>query len=550
MCLRAMEIGEVPTETARVARATYKRGHDYVRLRDHLGTFYTDADFAPLYPRRGQPALAPWRLAVVSVLQVLEGLPDRQAAEMVRSRIDWKYVLGLEMTDPGFDFSVLSEFRARVIAGGAEGQLLDQVLRRLEAAGLCAAGGRQRADSTHVLGAIRVLNRLECVGETLRQALNQVAAVLPTWLQAHAPTAWYERYGARMEASRLPQGARQRLAFAELVGQEGQAFLALVEDPTAPSWLRELPAVQLVRQVWAQQYEPTAAGPRWREDGALPPAGALIQSPYDPEAHYSKKRDTTWVGYKVHLTETCEAGLPHVITQVTTTPAPVPDGTQTGPIQADLARRHLLPRQLVVDPGYVDAAQVVAARQVYGVDLLGPVPADTSWQTQAGAGFGCDEFTLDWDAQTARCPQGHVSRDWRPSQDRHGHPVARVRFALADCRPCPARVQCTHAATGPRKLTLRPREEHAALRQIRARQATPEFKTAYQTRAGIEGTLSQGARSFGLRRAKYRGLPKVHLQHVLTAIALTLARVMAWLGGTPLGRTQRSAFAALAPVLL
>jgi len=548
MCLHVMEIGAVPEETVRVARAAFRRGHPYLQLRDRLGTFYTDEAFAALYPQRGQAALPPWRLALVSVLQMLEGLPDRQAADMVRSRIEWKYLLGLELTDPGFDYSVLSEFRDRVLAGGAEAHLLDQVLARLAEADLFVPGGRQRTDSTHVLGAIRVLNRLEVVGETLRAALNQVAAVLPDWLQAQVPADWYARYGARTEAYRLPAQPQAQQDLAVTIGQDGQAFLAMVQAATAPVWLRELPAVAVLQQVWAQQYAPTAPGLRWVEDAALPSAVALIQSPYDPEAHYSKKRDTAWVGYKAHLTETCAPDRPHVVTQVTTTLAPIPDSAQTEPILEDLARHQRLPNQLVVDTGYVDGAQLDQAQQVYGVDLLGPVPADTSWQTQAAGGFGRSAFVLDWAARTARCPQGHTTSDWRPDHDRHGQPIIRVRFLRRACHACPVRAQCTRSATGPRQLTLRPEAAHLALQVARARQTTPQFQAAYRARAGIEGTLSQAVRAHGLRRARYHGLAKTHLQHILIAVALTLARVMAWLAGTPLGRTHQGAFARLAPL--
>ena len=193
MSLRAELIGPVSEETARVARAAFRRGNPYVRLRDELGSVYTDVDFADLFPQRGQVAEAPRRLALVTVLQFAEGLPDRQAAEAVRSRIDWKYVLGLELTDPGFDYSVLSEFRARLLAGGAEERLLDVLLERLRSCGLLKARGRQRTDATRVLGALRQLNRLECVGETMRQALNAIASVEPDWLRALAPPEWFDR---------------------------------------------------------------------------------------------------------------------------------------------------------------------------------------------------------------------------------------------------------------------------------------------------------------------------------------------------------------------
>jgi transposase len=189
MSLRPHPMSAVPTETARVAQAAFPKGNLYMTLQDELGTLYMDDDFADLFPTHGQPAACPWRLALICILQFVEHLSDRQAAEAVRSRIDWKYVLGLELTDPGFDFSVLSEFRARLAAGNAALRLLDTLLERLRALGLLKPRGRQRTDSTHVLAAIRVLNRLERVGETLRAALNSLAVVVPAWLQGIAPLA-------------------------------------------------------------------------------------------------------------------------------------------------------------------------------------------------------------------------------------------------------------------------------------------------------------------------------------------------------------------------
>jgi transposase len=196
MSLRPEPIGPVPEETARIARAAFRRGNVYLRLRDELGTIYADEAFASLFSTQGQPAEAPWRLALVTVLQFAEGLSDRQAAAAVRSRIDWKYLLGLDLEDPGFDYSILSEFRARLIAGQAEFVLLESLLQRVETLGLLKRRGRQRTDSTHVLAAVRTLNRLERVGETLRAALNAVAVVAPDWLRAQAPPEWcdFSRY--------------------------------------------------------------------------------------------------------------------------------------------------------------------------------------------------------------------------------------------------------------------------------------------------------------------------------------------------------------------
>jgi transposase len=190
MSLRPQSLEPVPEDTARVARAAFPKGNPYLTLRDQLGVIFQDEDFTALFPGCGQPSLPPWRLALVTILQFRETLADRQAAETVRARIDWKYLLGLELTDPGFDFSVLSEFRDRLLAGHTEALLLEKLLEQCCARGLLKARGQQRTDATHVLAAIRVLNRLELVAETLRAALNGLATVVPDWLQAIAPVAW------------------------------------------------------------------------------------------------------------------------------------------------------------------------------------------------------------------------------------------------------------------------------------------------------------------------------------------------------------------------
>lgn len=226
MSLKPMVIPPVPEETARVARAAFPKGTLVLRLRDELGSVYQDERFAALYPDRGQPAVAPWRLALVSVLQFVEGLSDRQAAEAVRGRIDWKYALGLELTDPGFDFSVLSEFRSRLLQGGQEQMLLETMLTRLKEVGLVKARSRQRTDSTHVLAAVRTLNRLETVGETLRAALNSLAQVAPDWLRPLIPPDWFDRYGRRVEEYRLPKGEAARVRLGEQIGTDGHKILA------------------------------------------------------------------------------------------------------------------------------------------------------------------------------------------------------------------------------------------------------------------------------------------------------------------------------------
>src|SRR4051794_19665357 len=240
--LKPTPIEPVPEATARVARAAFRKGNPLLKLRDELGAVFRDEDFADLFPRLGQPGLPPWRLALVTLLQFRENLPDRQAAEAVRARIDWKDLLGLELTDPRFDHPVLCEVRSRLLAGGAEERLLHELLEACQARGLLKARGRQRTDATHVLASIRALNRLELVGETLRAALNELATVAPDWLRAAAPEAWYKRYAHRVEDGRLPQAAAEREAYARVVGEDGFALLDRLDEPATPEGLGRLPA--------------------------------------------------------------------------------------------------------------------------------------------------------------------------------------------------------------------------------------------------------------------------------------------------------------------
>jgi transposase len=534
----------VPEDTARVARAAFPDGNPYLRLRDELGTLFHDADFADLYPLRGQPALAPWRLALVTVLQFREDLSDRPAADAVRARIDWKYLLGLELTDPGFDASVLSEFRARLLAGGAEGLLLEKLLARCKTLGLLKARGRQRTDSTHVLARVRATNRLGCAIEALRHVLNSLAVAAPGWLRDHSHPDWVERYGRRPDESRLPTAQGDRQAYANRVGEDGYSLLAAVYGPGSPSWLGEVPAVETLRRVWVQQFAVDAGQVHWRtEEEGVPPARLFISSPHDVEARYGKKSTTTWVGYKVHLTETCENDEPHLIVHVATTPAPVADGDVTPTIHEALRSADLLPGKHMADTAYVDAELLADSRREYGVDLIGPTRPDYRWQSRAGEGFAASDFTIDWDRQRATCPEGRASVSWSPAVDRGHNEVIKIKFSAKDCGACPARTRCTEAKR--RSITVRPRDQYEALQVARSREASEEYRLEYNRRAGIEGTISQGVRACGLRRSRYIGEAKAHLQHVATATAMNVVRITDWLAAKPREVTRTSAFTRL-----
>jgi len=555
-------------------------------MRDELGAIYSDADFAPLYSAVGQPAFSPWRLALVTVMQFVENLSDRQAADAVRGRIDWKYALSLELTDAGFDYSVLSEFRQRMSHNGAEQRLLDRTLELLREKKLLKARGRQRTDSTHVLAAVREMNRLELMAETLRATLNVLATVAPEWLQNFAPPEWYQRYANRVEGSRLPRGGKARQEYAEQVGRDGADLLEWLRQHRPE--MEQLPAVVTLHQVWQRHFMHTISyedipdndTPHGslgdqpggepndvplervtieedylrRERVALLPESVLgraataVESPYDVQARHSNKHDLSWLGYKVHLSETCDPGLPRLVTHVHTTVATTQDVSCTATIHQSLAAKDLLPQLHLVDTGYVDAQLLVESQADYGIELFGPPRLNPSWQTREG-GLDISHFSLDWQSQQATCPQGKTSVYWQRFETKpYGRPIIKVCFSKHHCTPCPQRAQCVRSVSGqPRHLNVPDQPFFAALEEARQRITTGEGRALYRQRAGVEGALSQAVRRCGLRRTRYRGLAKTHLQHLATAAALNVVRSVEHLNAKPLAQTRTSRFARLAP---
>ena len=536
----------IPPNTVTVARAAFPKGHVFLKMRDHLGHLYEDDDFATLFRQDcGASAYSPAQLALVSVMQFAEGLSDRQAADAVRGRIEWKYALGLELTDAGFHYSLLSEFRQRLVSGGRALQLLNTMLSQFQAQGWVKARGKARTDSTYVLAATRKLNRIESVGETLRHALEALAVVAGDWLQAQVTPEWFERYGSRIESSRLPQQKSEQAQYFQRVGEDGHQLLAALYGAEAPPYLAQIPAVETLRRVWVQQYFIEAERVMLRLPGEMPPATELIQSPYDVEARNRTKRQTNWTGYSVQVSETCDPDLPHLITHIETAPATIADSQQLPVIHQALAEKHLLPGEHFVDTGYVSALNLSESAQV-GVDLMGPTLEDQSWQARQSDGLDLTHFSLDWTHQQVTCPAGQVSQQWRAGTGSDGHPIVNVRFEQLTCQPCPLRSRCTRSPNHPRMLKFRIHPLHEALTQARQRQLTPEFREQYRTRAGIEGTISLACCHFGLRRSRYIGLAKTHLQHGLIAASINLSRLLNWLDSSPRAQTRISNFAKLA----
>ncbi len=306
--------------------------------------------------------------------------------------------------------------------------------------------------------------------------------------RTHARLSWAKRYRSRFSDFRLPKEQKARRELVDQIGADGRDLLEKISTSTTHAWLQEIPAIDALRSIWIQQYHASEHGTPWRADQELPPAALLIQSPYDTEARYSKKKQTGWVGYKVHFTEGCDADQPHLLLEVTTTPATLPDGEVMEDLHERLAENKVLPSQHLVDKGYVDAELIAHSQHLHQIDLVGPVLPDTSWSSKEPGRFDHSHFLIDWEAKSVRCPAGQQSRDWGHIPDRHGKPSLRVRFPLPVCRDCALHPQCTPTAA--KVLILRPDEQsYTALQQARQRQENPELRALYATRAGIEGPL-------------------------------------------------------------
>jgi hypothetical protein len=400
-----------------------------------------------------------------------------------------------------------------------------------------------------VLAAVRQLNQVELVGEGVRACVEALAVADPDWVRARLDAGWQSRYGARVDSWRMPASKTKRAALGADYARDGVALLRAVWDPGSPSWLAHLPAVGVLQRVLVQNVV-VDAGRGGREvirlreadtDG-LPPGRCRIVSPYDTDARWGGKRDLTWRGYKLHVSESCDAEAsersaggvldapPNLVTNVATTDASVPDVAVTEPVHQDLARRGVLPDEHYVDSGYPSADLLVSSLTDFGVRLVTPMLADTSPQARAGEGFDRGGFTIDWDARAVTCPQLQASASWTPAVQR-GTDVIVVKFAGEICQPCPVKAQCTTAIRGGRQLTLRPQPIQEALDQARAEQATTGWQRRYARRAGVESTIAQAVKVTNARRTRYRGLPKVRLEHNIMAAALNLIRLDAWFNG-------------------
>jgi transposase len=508
----------VPEDTAKLGQQLFSVTQAYRVLGDRFDELFPEEQvFAELYATTGRGAMPPLLMALVTVFQFLEKVPDRTAAAMVVSRIDWKYALHLPLGYSGFHFTDLYAFRVRLYEHQEERLVFEQLLAKLKALGLINAHGKVRTDATHILAVAQRLTQLELVSESLRLALQAAQAVAPAWVEANLTAAFREAYGEReSEYGLSSEKVRSKLL---QVSRDGYAFLTQLEAQTTPEAVQQLSEVGVLRTVLQQQFPQGPGTP----PAQRPTGHDIIETPHEPEARYAVKRGHDYVGFKVQVSETCDAELPPLIVDLEPTNALENDAPHLPAIQQRLAQQGVLPAEQQVDQGYMSGENLVKSAE-QGIALLG-VPLN---DTQGPAGFKQAAFQIDPLRQQAICPQGQVSATWssRTPQTANTPAPTQVRFAAQVCQSCPAFGLCTSSGQG-RSLTLHP--YRLALEARRAEAQTEPFRQRLHLRAGIEGTISELVRAHRLRFARYRGQAKLRLQAYFTAVAVNLKRLARWL---------------------
>jgi len=444
------------------------------------------SQLAELYcENNGRPAIEPVLALGVTLLQFMEKTPDAKAVDNVRLHLGWKYALDLDIGYQGFHPTSLVKFRNRLIEGGAERVGFDALLDGLRKAGLVKNRSKQRVDSTHVLGAVARMSRLELVRETIRLFLVAVVRqglteTIPDWSALEERYIDCEIQWHRAKKDTLKRGSQQ-------AGADAVALIMWARQQ--PSSIRDSDKALLLERVLLEQYDLCELTPRQLRH--TPPGGVV--NPHDPDVQWAAKdlaAKKQWEGYKAQVAETVDQngdtkpkGEPteQFLTEVTTTEA----------IASDLDG-HKRVEHNQQDNGQELAPEVIA-----------------------------DEFDVDIAARKAVCPAGHESRQCSRLQNQATGKVD-YRFEWTGlCDDCQLQKQCTNSRNGRRMLVVG--EHHQHLQQRRREMQTDEFKERMRQRNAIEGTISEFTR-LGGRRTRYRGLAKTTLCNYFVGAAVNARR--------------------------
>src|SRR5713226_979263 len=517
MSLKTRFPAEIPEETRAFVEALLAEDSVYRLIGREVEQMLMDEEFEDLYAEDGRPGINAVVLALITIFQFLEKLPDRAAASMAVMRLDWKYALRQEVSWRGFHYSDLCNFRKRLLAHGREGVVFERILAYLRERGYVKGGGKQRTDSTHIVGQVMDLSRLEMVWETIRVALNALISTDAPWVLKWLPASFVELYSARRSDYRLsPSEIGPAL---QQAGEEGQWLVTQVMT-TGSQVLQALPELALLRRVLEEHYAPTAEGHlQTRPAGQV--TGDVISSPHDPQASYGNKGNHAWIGYKLHVTETVDEALgARFITDMTITSAFIQDNTPVLDIQQHLIDRQMPPAQQYVDQGYMSGANLQASLD-QSIDLRGFMRDGNVTKPE---GFRLPDFTIDVANRQATCPAGQEAIRWSAIDPKVKNNVAFLVSFGKQCQDCLffGPQLCTDKPAG---RTIAISRHHDLISARRAESQTSAFHQEMHQRAAIEGTISELVRAHAARRSRYRGLPKNQLQASFTAAATNLKRL-------------------------
>jgi transposase len=517
MSLKTRFPAEIPEATRVLVEPLLAEDSVYRLIAQEVEQMVGDEAFEDMYAEEGRPAINAVVLALITIFQFLEKLPDRAAANMAVMRLDWKYALRQEVSWPGFHYSDLSNFRKRLLAHGRDGVVFESILAYLRERGYVKAGGKQRTDSTHIVGQVMALSRLEVVWETIRVALNALISTDAPWVLKWLPSSFVELYSVRRSDYRLKDS--EVAPALHKAGEEGQWLVSQVMT-TGSQTLQALPELALLRRVLEEHFAPNAAGQlQTRPAGQV--TGDVISSPHETEARYGNKGSHAWIGYKLHVTETIDADLgARFITDSTVTPAFIQDNTSILDIQQHLIERQVPPAQQYVDQGYMSGANLAASLEA-SIDLRGFIRDGNVTKPE---GFRLPDFTIDVANRQATCPAGAQAIGWSAVDPRIRNNVAFLVSFGKQCQACPffAPGLCTDKPAG---RTIAISRHHDLITARRAESTTEAFHQDMHQRAAIEGTISELVRAHAARRSRYRGLPKNQLQASFTAAATNLNRL-------------------------
>jgi transposase len=481
----------------------------------------------------GRIAIEPVLLPGLSLLQYLEAVPDRQAVDLLHYHAGWNFALNRQVGDELFHPTTLVNFRQRLLDHDLSTIGFEMVLEALVEAGLVARQSRQRLDSTQMFGRVSRMSRLDCVRESLRLALAELAEQIqeparPEWW----PLFW-ERYVDSQADYRAPlETLARKMAEA---GTDAQQLPGWLASPAAQALVRGR-QTQLLARVFAEQFEVVAGTAALQPKTKERLSSERVQNPHDPDATYAAKgrgeQKKEHVGYKVQVAETvCEAVLApdeptrNFISGIVTHAARESD--EEGSQKMELEQQALgmdKPPVLYVDAAYVSTRKLVEAAAA-GRELIGPALA--SPHNNEGR-FTPEQFDVTVEQRQAVCPAGQANAQCSRLQEQAtGKVSCRFEWSRSDCGHCPLRQQCIKADHPHRTLVVG--EHHTTLQTRRQEQQTKPFKQRMKHRNAIEGTQSELVRAHGMRRARYRGLAKAKLQNYFIGAACNIKR---WLRRT------------------